>query len=417
MNKKFLAVIGSAAVATAFWACGSGDIYEPTDNDLIFKEVMEQPGAVKSYCSDGMGCEGAFAVESSSSEEEDIFSSSSFPGNISSEKIDIGSSSSVIEIIPSIESSSSATLVTGLGSCAPIASPVDKNVAGAAQFKFIPNTTTSGYNATAFANATYDWNYGPNSSEPSGTAKNTSDKVTYSASGAVTASVTVTMKDGSSELITCKELQVNGDPITGCACTTDADGTVDYTATPDVTWSVTGCKSASAVNSYAWDGVAGTALTFTKTFTEAQAGWAPKLKVGNSDKTVIDVTCPAVKTSKGPEYQLAFEGDQIPSSSKLSVAMPFNLEACINVNFKWTNAGYQPTNISVLCDVTAAQNNPGLTMDVKYGTSTKSYKGDYNISNSGIALGAIASGVNDKGNVCVTIKGTAGGTAKCFFGN
>lgn len=354
MNKKFLAVIGSAAVATAFWACGSGDIYEPTDNDLIFKEVMEQPGAVKSYCSDGMGCEGAFAVESSSSEEEDIFSSSSFPGNISSEKIDIGSSSSVIEIIPSIESSSSATLVTGLGSCAPIASPVDKNVAGAAQFKFVPNTTTSGYNATAFANATYDWNYGPNSSEPSGTAKNTSDKVTYSASGAVTASVTVTMKDGSSELITCKELQVNGDPITGCTCTTEAKS-VDYTETPDVTWSVTGCKSTSAITSYAWaGGAAGASTSYTKTFTAATASFAPTLKVGNSDKTVIDVTCPAIKVTKGAEYSFTEKGTEgaINFTSNIEANVVFDLPT------NWHNDNNAGT-CSFVCTVTRGDGGDG----------------------------------------------------------
>lgn len=395
MNKKFLTVIGSAAIAAAFWACGGGDIYEATDNDIVFKDLLSQSGALKNRCADSNGCDGAFDVESSSSSEEQVVeSSSSNSGPAPQSSFSFRSSSSSIEVIPT--SSEEAKPVTGLGSCAPLKSPVDKNTASA-QFKFTPNATTSGYKPVDFAAATYEWDFGANGSAASN-GGSTSQMVTYAASGSVTASVVVTMKDGSSEKITCTPLQVNGDPITGCACTADADGTVDYTATPDVTWSVTGCKSASAVNSYAWDGVAGTALTFTKTFTEAQTGWAPKLKVGNSDKTIIDVTCPAVKTSKGPEYLFEITGTTM-STEKLVVVDG----GCMSIQGSWGSA-YDNPSFGVTCDA----EGPDVTLTLKFGTATDTKTGQYGVNGVAVTVGKLNEGPVSYDGVCVTVTGGTG---------
>lgn len=413
MNKKFLGVIASATVAAGFIACGSGEIYEPSITEQMF---LETPPSGEAMCALSGGCDGAFVVPSSASVESSSAANHNTPMS-SIEKIEIltGTSSSLGIIGGGTASSSSAVVTNGVGTCAPTMSTI--KAGGTVGYKFTANLA-SGHSQTEFlTGAKYNWNFGTNATPSTATGMSATG-ITINKSGVLNASVEVTMS-GQNYLVQCSPLQVNGVDITGCECGTEATS-VDFTASPDVSWSVTGCKTATTTKilTYSWNGGAmGSEASFTKTFDEAQAGWAPTLKVANDDNTVIDVTCPAVKTTAGPEYLLSFEGDQIPSSAKLSTEIPFNVEACINVSFDWTNSGYSPTNISVLCDVTAAQGKPGLTMDVKYGTSKKSYTGDYNISNSGIALGAIKAGKNDKGDVCVTVTGTEGGAAKCFFGN
>ncbi|MCQ2089815.1 MAG: hypothetical protein MJY93_06160 [Fibrobacter sp.] len=409
MNKKFLTVIGSAAIAAAFWACGGGDIYEATDNDIVFKDLLSQSGALKNRCADSNGCDGAFDVESSSSSEEQVVeSSSSNSGPAPQSSFSFRSSSSSIEVIPT--SSEEAKPVTGLGSCAPLKSPVDKNTASA-QFKFTPNATTSGYKPVDFAAATYEWDFGANGSAASN-GGSTSQMVTYAASGSVTASVVVTMKDGSSEKITCTPLQVNGDPITGCACTTDA-ASVDFTETPDVTWKVAGCKSTSDITSYSWEGVAGADPSFTKTFATAQTGWAPKLKVGNSDKTVIDVTCPAVKTTSGPEYTLDIgeNASQKPSKDKMSVDVKSG--GCISIRGSWGNDGYKPS-ITVLCDMTATSSPVSFTMTTPSKKTYTATGATWGFSNAGGEVGSISGvGKIEIDGICLEFTGAE--TVNCYL--
>lgn len=409
MNKKFLGVIASATVAAGFIACGSGEIYEPSITEQMF---LETPPSGEAMCALSGGCDGAFVVPSSASVESSSAANHNTPMS-SIEKIEIltGTSSSLGIIGGGTASSSSAVVTNGVGTCAPTVTPIKEG--GSTGFKFVAATN----NASFVTSAKFSWNFGANAT-PAASTSMSPNGITFNKSGSVVATVDVTY-NGQTTPVPCSPLQVNGPDITGCECGTEATS-VDFTASPDVSWSVTGCKTATTTKilTYSWNGGAmGSEASFTKTFDEAQAGWAPTLTVANDENTIINVPCPAVKTTAGPEYLLSFEGDQIPSSAKLSTEIPFNVEACINVSFDWTNSGYSPTNISVLCDVTAAQGKPGLTMDVKYGTSKKSYTGDYNISNSGIALGAIKAGKNDKGDVCVTVTGTEGGAAKCFFGN
>jgi hypothetical protein len=132
------------------------------------------------------------------------------------------------------------------------------------------------------------------------------------------------MNDGASETIQCAPLQVNGDAITGCKCAPEGvTGSIDYTETPDVIWSVTGCTSNSDIISYTWEGVEGTDPVFTKTFVAEAASYAPTLKVGNSDNTVIDVSCSSVKVTEGPEYTIKAPNDagtiKLPAGSSLVV--------------------------------------------------------------------------------------------------
>ena len=247
-------------------------------------------------------------IDSSSSNAEDVFpyssagnmsivgkptsSASRDPFNI----VDKPTSSATIIDDPNTPtpSSSSVEIVTGLGSCKPAVSPIDKGTS--AMWVFTPNPDLPKEMLMKFAQKdAYAWDFGGLTDDGSASGRN-SGKVTYTESGKYTASVTVTI-DGSAETKICSELQVNGDPITGCKCApVGVTGSIDYTATPDVSWTVTGCTSASLPLTYAWDGgAAGAEMTFTKTFTAATVSYAPILKVGNSDNTEIDVECPAVK--------------------------------------------------------------------------------------------------------------------------
>ena len=131
-------------------------------------------------------------------------------------------------------------------------------------------------------------------------------------------------------------------------------------------------------------------------------------------KIYISVDMEGISGINTPDYVLEFEGGIIPSYEDVYQIIPFNEEACIHVSYDWQSE-WQPNNISVVCDVKAASIAPGLTMEISYDGSKKSYRGDYVISNSGISLGPVKKGHNEKGKVCVTVTGTEGGTAKCFF--
>ena len=267
--------------------------------------------------------------------EKKTVGSSSSTKKSSSSGVDIASPSSSSVVYIDVDFSSSSKKeelvpITGLGMCAPAMNTIEKG--SSVRWNFTPNMN-SGYTAVDIAKATYVWNFGAGATPATEVSMGTSSAaVTYFNSGATAASVTVTMSDGSTETIQCSPLQVNGDPITGCKCTTEA-ASVDYTATPDVTWSVTGCTSASTPLTYNWNGTDG-AETFTNSFTAATASYAPKLKVGNADNTVIDVSCTAVKVTEGVEYVIKNNTDarkiSLPGEGTYNVVIAF---ACMNRTF------------------------------------------------------------------------------------
>ena len=231
---------------------------------------------------------------SSSSVEKDLFEIVDGPKSSSSaqrgEFVIVNAPSSSAVRITGAPSSSSVKVITGLGMCEPVTTPIDKGT-GSTKWKFTPNLN-AGYKAVAFAKATYAWNFGAGATPATDATPSTSVAVSYANSGTATASVTITL-DGGSEMIQCEPLQVNGDPITGCKCTAEATS-VDYTVTSEVTWSVTGCMSASMPLTYNWNGTDGSE-SYTHSFTAATASYAPKLKVGNTDNTVVDVKCDATE--------------------------------------------------------------------------------------------------------------------------
>ena len=314
MNTKIFSGVLSLAIAGAFWACN--------DDSVITIASANQGAVVESSSSK---TKDDISAKSSSSEDVIVVHKSSAskatdPSSstdvLSSESanptLNVSSSSSVELIIISGRSSSSVTVidnpvassasfvvpVTGLGSCAPTKNPINKGES--TTWKFSANIS-SGQSPMNFVKASLVWNFSDNAVPASGATGLTSAPVTYAASGAANASVNVTMPDGSAESIQCSPLQVNGDPITGCECTTDAT-TIDYTAQPTAFWTVMGCSTLSPPLTYVWDeGVISDDAVAAYVFSTA-ATVTPAVTVHNSDNTSIKVECPAVRATEGPEY-------------------------------------------------------------------------------------------------------------------
>lgn len=202
--------------------------------------------------------------------------------------VDKRSSSSRADIVIVGKSSDS---VTGLGSCAPSSNLITKgeNVT----WKLTANLKGD-YKAMDFAKASYAWSF--SGGEPSTDATpNTSTAITYANSGDVTAKVTVTMLDGSSETITCAPLHVNGVPIS-CGCSASggdmsADG-------GKATW-IASCTTAANIVSYVWDGsdLGAEASAYPYTFEAKWKTHTPTLSVANDDNTTVTVSCPTVMSS------------------------------------------------------------------------------------------------------------------------
>ena len=354
MKKKLFTVFSLMAIAgVAFWACGDGNINKIDENDNL--NVMMYPDSAgwdkfkveqKTACTSNPSCMEMFGayvqgnevpvsseavVVSSSSVEKDTaalnrLSSSRAVLDIDGGDMPSSSSMNIIEDDP-VSSSSEAVVVTGLGSCKPTKTPIEKGEA--TTWTFVPNpaktANSNAYGAMAFAQATYSWSFGEGLSEAAPGISTASGKVTYANSGKYSATVVASVmnketKQTETETIECATtLQVNGEKITGCKCSPTVDGaavsgSVNMKKTPDVVWTVTGCTSAAEINSWEWDGTAGTE-SFTKTFTAETASYAPTLKVGNNDNTVQDVTCDAVKVTDGDEFTI--KSDQAAGAIKL----------------------------------------------------------------------------------------------------
>lgn len=436
MKKKLVLGFSAACLAGSFWACGSGDVINSDDSleglAVALLDQIDVADAVQK-CGENPQCQAEMAnppdVPTSSSETAAPTSSTATPGqssavtprssmsfNFSSGAIG-GLSSAALptssEAAP-IASSSSVTFAPGdLGACAPGKATGELNETVTYTFTW---NSASGVAPADMLAATYNW------SMPDGTPATSSGKKTastnYTTSGPKTASVTVTA-GGKSQEASCG-VNINGAAITGCKCVADS-ATVDVADNGTAGWTVSGCTSTANIVSYTWGGagIVGEGTSAAAILAAKGDLATPTLSVANDDNTIVQVTCPTVKAvnSNLPDYELGFAGSNIPSANDTSLAIPFNKEACIQVSIDWQNTGWTPPGISLLCDVAPAQGSPGLTLDITYNGTSKSYKGDYNISNSGISLGAIQAGANVMKDVCVTVTGTEGGTAKCFFGN
>ena len=294
-----------------------------SSNSAKSSESKEQKSSSSVKSSDSKEQKSSSSVKSSDSKEQK---------SSSSKKQEISSSS----VKKETSSSSSLPLEPddGGGSCAPV-----KDIANPGEPVVWKYTVGGIVKANDMLSANFKWTTSggkPETFEGNG-PKFISDSVTYATSGQYSATLALSTSKGIFD-IECSPVKVNGFPITGCKCTTEAKS-VDFYTTPDVEWSVSGCSTGAGLNlSYEWDGVEGSSTSYTKTFTAAHPGYTPKLIVKHNDNTMVEVTCPSVKITDGPEFEIkatqGFGAIKLPkgtSSVVLSVDAYNNTVFC-NVN-------------------------------------------------------------------------------------
>ena len=279
-------------------------------------------------------------TSSSSSASKPSSSSKKVANSSSSSKVVVKSSDSKSSSSKMVASSSSAApILTGGGTCAPTKSVVEQGETVVWKY-----TVGGNVKAVDLLEANFKWSTPggtPESFESKGTVS-VSDAVVYETSGPHTAKLVLSTSKETYN-IDCDPVQVNGAQITGCKCSTEA-GSVDFTATPDVTWSVSGCSTGTGLElSYEWDGDAG-AASYTKTFTAAIKAYAPKLMVKNSDNTMVEVACPSVKITEGPEFEIkASQGSGAIQLPKGTSRVVLNTEAYTNTVFCTVRREDSPT--------------------------------------------------------------------------
>ena len=241
----------------------------------------------------------------------------------------------------SVAMSSANQVFEGFGTCIPTKAVAE--MGEDVTWKFVRSEAIA---AAKLLSATFSWTF--EGCTPSyavvTNASGVSQATQYAKSGDYGASLKLVI-DGVSYAIPCSPVHINGAPITGCKCSTE-NATVDFTAIPDVAWTVTGCSTGDGLDlAYEWEGSSGT-TTFTKTFAAASDGYAPKLKVSNSDNSVVDVECPAVKVTEGPEFVI--DEPQGPGAIKLPAGtsiVHLNVAAFANSVFCQVNRNDVPTGV------------------------------------------------------------------------
>lgn len=331
MNKKFIVGLSSLALAGTFLACGEGQItsMNQTDEAILYSIKDDQKpdsSIVKNAiedCKNDIACKDLVSGYGSTTPVPVAVSSSAnqtLPSVVSSSSATVPtfrSSSSKMQFASSDSqgalSSSSATPVPGgtgdLGTCAPVTNPITKG--GSTTWKFNFNGKNSmGLSAKDIIGYDFEWNFGTYGSKASQTITGlgATDPITYLNSGVAKASVKIT-KGAASYDVQCSDLQVNGAAITGCKCSAAA-ASVDITE--PAAWTVTGCTSAGAnITGYTWVGATGEGASATHTFTEKNQTLAPTVNVANDDNTVQAVVCEEVKSTDAtsPDYLFTEQGN------------------------------------------------------------------------------------------------------------
>ena len=334
MNKKILVGTAALGIAASFWACGSGEIIKPdNDDNTMALEVPENPtlGITKDVMN-ATNCPNCFvgAPSSSSTKQQPRpQSSATIPGptstyvppvqQSSSSEFQINLSSSAPYSYtprsssdpgpgpgPIVVSSSSETVIEAsqAGTCAPDPTKATIDVGGSTTWKY--NHVGSSVAPASLLNAVFAWEFEggtPPTANVTG-AGGVNQNVTYTTSGQHGAKLTLTI--GASHYpITCSPVQVNGAKITGCKCTA-------LNKMPDIaegevgTWTVTGCSSTGhQIIGYEWPaGFTGDGAAATYAFTAKKQSQAPIVKVANDDNTVQNVQCDEVTAvdANDPDY-------------------------------------------------------------------------------------------------------------------
>lgn len=308
---------------------GKSAIYECVNGAWVGEDADDKIEYKKSSASKGVSSSGA----QSSSFADDV------PGSSGQAPVIVSpSSGSMTPVVVEDISSSGMNLETGeVGTCAETTGKTSITKGESARFAVALNSQS--FSLMDVAKATYEWHYGQGVSDGSANGR-TSDNVVFTESGEAAVSVTVTV-GGMSAVIPCP-LHVNGDPIKGCECTTAAT-TADYTATQDVA------------------------------------------------NSIVEVACPAVKTTQGAEYLIKVEQNQVPLN-KIKVPN----EGCITVEGEWTEPSYLPS-LMVFCDLMGRD----VSLSIIHGADVVTHDGAYGVINLGLKLGKVSVGAINYGNICV----------------
>lgn len=377
---KFLGLM-SLAMSMALISCDSDDVNPSASKDS--QEEDASSSSVKKSSASKAKSSSSVAKSSSSKKTSSASTAKSSDSgkqkaSSSSEKDKSGNSSSATAKSATSKSSTSVKSSASVKSSSSVAKPASSNTATSSSAKAVSSSSvamssavvpdvSAGTCAPAKAaaemgedvtwkfvrseaiaaakllSATFSWTFegGTPSYAVVTNASGVSQATQYAKSGDYGASLKLVI-DGVSYTIPCSPVHINGAPITGCKCSTE-NATVDFTATPDVAWAVTGCSTGDGLDlAYEWEGSSGT-TTFTKTFAAASDGYAPKLKVSNSDNSVVDVECPAVKVTEGPEFVI--DEPQGPGAIMLPAGtsiVHLNVDAHNNTVF--CNVGFDDTS-------------------------------------------------------------------------
>ena len=422
MNKKIYAGMIAFGIAASFWACGSGEIINPSENDLTMKEMAKLPdgeviaafdATLEMQCPE---CKIPSTPSSSSKTTNRRSSSSTTPVNrFSSSSIVIYtsssdgtgpsySSSSQSGPVP-VYSSSSSVIIVGPGSEAGTCGPKEPVVNRGDSVTWVFNNEPTKFPNGWILRSTFVWTTsdGLPASATVSNYNGVNHKVYYSASGKHNALLHIDVNNSSYDL-TCTPVQVNGAPITGCKCKA-ADPKPDITV--GGAWTVTGCTSPGAqITGYEWLGAVGSDTSATQTFTAKNQMAAPVVNVSNDDNTVFAVQCDTViSTDKtAPDYLFEIEG-QLPQDP-----IQVKNKGCMSIRGKWSNPGYHPS-VSVLCSMKADSSPVSFTMTYKNKTYSDKGTQSWGFSNVGGEIGMLNDGDVAFDNICVEFTGAE--TVEC----
>ena len=338
------------AVPFVLAVCGCSDFAEDLNQDLYVKDVVSSVDDLedRSCTSKNQGEKIILADDAGKSATYECVNGAwvgedadDVPGSSGQAPVIVSpSSGSMTPVVVEDISSSGMNLDAGeVGTCAETTGKTSITKGESVRFKVSLNGAALA-DPTALIGATYEWHYNSGTPDGSGDGKKTSDNITFTESGDADISVTVTV-GGMSAVIPCP-LHVNGDPIKGCGCTTAAT-TADYTATPDVA------------------------------------------------NSIVEVACPAVKTTQGAEYLIKVEQNQVPLN-KIKVPN----EGCITVEGEWTEPSYLPS-LMVFCDLMGRD----VSLSIIHGADVVTHDGAYGVINLGLKLGKVSVGAINYGNICV----------------
>ena len=350
MKKKLVFGASAICLSLGFWACGDGSIESiGADDDIARAFALDDEGlkelmkAAEKDCEADENCKAAQSdayksaddddkdEESSDSDSGDSSASSSGSTAVSSSNVVVSSSGMVLSSSGAVVTSSAGATSSAGGtssaqvtpvssssgpqitpasssavsssSAAPATGPV-QGICNLSQ-KIIEKGGSAKWSFQRMSGAkdvqTYKWTFSD------GTTKTeASPEITYSKAGEFSAKVLINAGLESQNEIDCSNafggtkttLKVNGTPITGCKCSSDAEALFFASGKPaTATWTASGCTGGNTFT-YTWGGDAtGSGTSATGSF-EKSGSFTPTLSVSNEEGMTMSATCPSVTVSQ-----------------------------------------------------------------------------------------------------------------------